>query len=193
MQRWESEMKENRIQTYLRKLERHLWVRGLADKNDLAEIKSHLLEALEQGLGQGLSPEEAERQALERFGNVRTVISAFEKERMNLVQKILLALAILTGLFIAFVDSRPTWDDTGITVGAMLLSSGLLTLLGYRKPWLIALAIGLWTPLYETYVSRNFSLPGVILFPLVILLITFVGAYAGWAVRLGIRKTFHPA
>jgi len=186
-------MKENRIQTYLRKLERHLWVRGLADKNALAEIKSHLLEALEQGLGQGLSPEEAERQALERFGNVRTVISAFEKERMNLVQKILLALAILTGLFIAFVDSRPTWDDTGITVGAMLLSSGLLTLLGYRKPWLIALAIGLWTPLYETYVSRNFSLPGVILFPLVILLITFVGAYAGWAVRLGIRKTFHPA
>lgn len=186
-------MKEHRIQSYLRKLERHLWVRGLADKNDLAEINSHLLEAVERGLSQGLSPEEAEHQALERFGNVRTIIAAFERERTNLVQKILLALAVLTGLFIAFVDSRPTWDDTGITAGAMVLSSGLLTLLGYRRPWLIALAIGLWTPLYETYLSHNFRLPGVILFPLFVLLIPTIGAYAGWAVRLGIRKTFSPA
>ena len=109
------------------------------------------------------------------------------------MQKLLLALAILTGLFIAFVDSRPTWDDTGMTVGAMLLSSGLLTLLGYRRPWMIGLAIGLWTPLYETYLSRNFRLPGLILFPLIVLLIPTIGAYAGWAVRLGIRKTLHPA
>jgi hypothetical protein len=186
-------MKENQIQTYLRKLERHLWVRGLADKNDLAEIENHLFEAVERGLGQGLSAEEAEHQALERFGNVRTILSAFERERTNLVQKILLALAVLTGLFIAIVDSRPTWDDTGITAGVMLLSSGLLTMLGYRRPWLIALAIGLWTPLYETYLSRNFRLPGEILFPLFVLLIPTIGAYAGWAVRLGIRKTFHPA
>ena len=185
-------MKEYRIRSYLRKLELHLWVRGLADKNDMAEIESHLLEALEQGLGQGLSAEEAEYQALERFGNVRTIISAFERERMNLMQKILFALALCTGFFIAYVDSRPTWDDTGITAGAMLLSSGLLTLLGYRRPWLIALAIGLWTPLYETYLSHNFRLPAAILFPLFVLLFPTIGAYAGWAVRLGIRKTVHP-
>lgn len=105
----------------------------------------------------------------------------------------LLALAVLTGICIAFVDSRPTWDDTGITAGAMLLSSGLFTLLGYRRPWLIALAIGLWTPVYETYLSGHFEMPEVILFPLLILLIPMVGAYAGWAVRLGIRNTYHPA
>ena len=102
-------------------------------------------------------------------------------------------MTIAAGLVVAFVDSRPTWDDTGITVATMLLSSGLLTLLGYRRPWLIALAIGLWMPLYETYLSRNFSLPGVILLPLFVLFICFAGAYAGWAVRLGIRKTLHPA
>jgi len=44
-------MKQNQIQAYLRKLERHLWVRGLADQNDLAEIEGHLLEAVQQGVG----------------------------------------------------------------------------------------------------------------------------------------------
>jgi hypothetical protein len=186
-------MKEDRIQTYLRKLGRSLWIRGLANQDDLAEIESHLRETVERGIEKGLSPEEAEHRALERFGTVKHVVSAFEKERLDLVQKLLLAVAVLTGLFIAFVDSRPGWDDTGITAGAMLLSSGLLTLLGYRRPWLIALAIGLWTPLYETYLSHNFRFPGVILFPLFVLLIPTIGAYAGWAVRLGIRKTLHPA
>lgn len=186
-------MKRDQIQIYLRKLEHHLWVRGLADRGDLAEIESHLLEAVDQGVSQGLSREESEHQVLERFGDIRTIVLSFERERKDLMQKLLLVLAILTGLFIAFVDSRPTWNDTGITAGAMLLSSGLLTLLGYRRPWLIALAIGLWTPVYETYLSHNFHLPGVVLFPLLVLLIPTVGAYAGWAVRLGIRKTLHPA
>jgi hypothetical protein len=183
----------NQIQAYLRALKRQLWLRGVLDEESLAEVKSHLLEAMEAGLRQGLSKQEAEQQALDRFGSVKLVAGSFEKERTDAMQKILLALAILMGLFIAYVDSRPTWDDTGITAGTMLLSSGLFTLIGYRRPWLIALAIGLWTPVYETYLSRNFSLPGVILLPLVILLITFVGAYAGWAVRLGIRKTFNLA
>lgn len=186
-------MKENRIQTYLRKLQRHLWLRGLADADTLAEIENHLLESVETGLRRGLSAEEAEWQALERFGSAQVVARTFERERKDNMQKVLLVLAILMGLFIAYVDSRPTWDDTGITVGTMLLSSGLLTLLGHRRPWLIALAIGLWTPLYETYVSHNFGLPGVVLFPLIVLLICLVGAYSGWAVRLGIRKTLNLA
>lgn len=184
-------MKENRIQAYLRKLEWQLWLRGLADAHTLTEIESHLLEAVETGLYQGLTLEEAEQNALERFGSVQIVAGTFEKERNGGMQKVLLITAILIGLLIAYVDSRPTWDDTGITAGTMLLSSGLLTLLGYRRPWLIALAVGLWTPIYETFLSRNFHLPGVILFPLFVLLIALVGAYAGWAVRLGISKTLH--
>jgi len=186
-------MEKNQIRAYLRALKQQLWLRGMTDSESLAEVESHLLEAAEAGLREGLSAQEAERQALERFGSAQVIARSFEKERKDPMQKILLALAVLMGLFIAYVDSRPTWDDTGITAGTMLLSSGLLTLLGYRRPWLIALAIGLWTPLYETYLSGNFRLPGVILLPLFILLITFVGAYAGWAVRLGIRKTFNLA
>jgi len=181
------------IQSYLHALKRQLWLRGVFDSDVLAEVESHLLESVEAGLRQGLGAHEAEQQALERFGSAKLVARMFEKERRDGMQKMLFALAVLMGILIAFVDSRPTWDDTGITAGMMLLSSGLFTLLGHRCPWLIALAVGLWTPLYETYLSGNFRLPGMILLPLFILLITFVGAYAGWAVRLGIRKTFHVA
>ncbi len=186
-------MAGKRIHAYLRKLERQLWLRGSADPDTRAEVESHLLESVEFGIRQGLSSEEAEKRALERFGPVRSVAGAFEKERNSMKQKVLLAIAILVGLFIAYVDSRPTWDDTGITVAMMLFGSGLITLLGYRRPWLVALAIGIWTPLYETYLSHNFHFPGVMLLPLFVLLVCLAGAYAGWAVHLGIRKTLHPA
>ena len=179
-------MKENRLQAYLRALHRDLWMRGLADADTLAEIESHLLEAVEQGLSLGLGEEEAEGQALERFGSVQVVVKMFEKERSNLMQNILLTVAVIAGLFSAYIDSLPTWDDTGILAGSLLLVSGLLTLLGQRRPWLIALAVGLWIPLHDIYLSHDLRMLLVLLFP-------FVGAYAGWAVRLGIRKTFHLA
>ena len=102
------------------------------------------------------------------------------------MQNLLLGIAVLAGLFSAYVDSRPTWDDTGILVGGLLLVSGLLTLLGHRRPWLIALAVGIWIPAYEIFKSHGFMM-------LVILLIPMIGAYGGWLVRLGIQKTFHPA
>ena len=174
------------IQAYLRALERALWLRGLADADTLTEIESHLLESVEQGQLRGLSPEEAERQALERFGSVNVVVRTFEKERNDMMQSILLAVAVLAGLFSAYVDSRPNWDDTGILVGGLLLVSGLLTLLGHRRPWLIALAVGIWIPLHDIYLSHDPRM-------LVVLLIPFVGAYAGWVVRLGVRKTLHLA
>ena len=177
-------MKKDRIKTYLRALERALWLRGLADADTLAEIESHLRESIEQGQSRGLSPEEAERQALERFGSVKVVARTFEKERNTTMQSILLAVAVLAGLFSAWVDARPTWDDAGILVGGLLLVSGLLTLLGHRRPWLIALAVGLWIPLHDIYLSHDPRM-------LIVLLIPFLGAYVGWAVRLGVRKTPH--
>lgn len=179
-------MKVDRIKAYLRSLRRALWVRGLADAESLAEIESHLLEAVERGMGSGLSAEEAERQALERFGSVKLVARTFEKERNEAMQSILLAVAVLAGLFSAWVDSRPNWDDTGVLVIGLLLVSGLLTLLGHRRPWLIALAVGLWIPLHDIYLSHD---PRMLL----VLLIPTVGAYAGWLVRLGVRKTLHLA
>lgn len=184
---------KNLIASYLLDLEAHLRSRGLFDADALAEVESHLLESVEVNRRRGLNQVEAEKEALRRFGSVKVVSLAFEQERINLMQKLLLGLALAAGLFIAYVDSRPTWDDTGITVGFILLSSGLLTLVGYRRPWLIALAIGAWLPVYEIYKSQDFSLPNLIFFPLFVLFLAFVGAYSGWMVNLGIRRMTHPA
>ena len=58
-------------------------------------------------------------------------------------------LALGSGLSIAVVDSRPTWDDTGITAAALFASAALAAIVAGRRPWLIALLVGLPTPLLE--------------------------------------------
>jgi len=179
-------MKANHVKAYLRTLERDLWMRGLTDPETLAEIESHLLEAVERGRARGLSLEEAEKQALERFGPAKVVGTAFEKERKFPMQKILLSIGLLAGLLLAYVDSLPKWDDTGILVGLMLLTSGLLALLGYRRPWLLALAVGLWIPLHDVFVQHDARI-------FIVLLIPFIGAYTGWAIHAAVRKTLRPA
>jgi uncharacterized MnhB-related membrane protein len=175
-----------RVQAYLKSLRRQLWLRGVFDAESLAEVESHLLEAVEAGVRHGLSVEDSERQALERFGSVKVVSLAFENERKNLMQHILLAVAVLAGLFSAYVDSRPTWDDTGVLAFGILLVCGLLTVLGHRRPWLIALAVGIWIPLNAILFTHVYA-------AVVALAFAFVGAYGGWLVNLGIRKTLHPA
>jgi hypothetical protein len=48
-------------------------------------------------------------------------------------------VSLAAGGVIAWVDTRPGWDDTGITAGALLIVSGLASLAGL--PWWTAAAI----------------------------------------------------
>ena len=102
------------------------------------------------------------------------------------MQKILLGVAVAAGLSIAFIDSRPNWDDTAIIVFALLVAGGILGLLIKRRPWLYALALGVWLPLWEGITSRNFSTLIVLIFP-------FIGVYAGWILSQVVRKSQHTA
>jgi hypothetical protein len=62
----------------------------------------------------------------------------------------LLAVAVtLAGMAIAYVDTRPRFDDTGVIVAAVTLLAALAALLGRRRPWLWALLSGIWVPLLE--------------------------------------------
>lgn len=100
---------------------------------------------------------------------------------MKKIQYICLVLAIVTGLAIAWIDSRPTWDDTGITVFMILFLAMLFGFLGSVKPWLFALAVSIWVPLFENMSSNNYGalfafIPG------------FAGAYIGYYIKHLITK-----
>lgn len=97
----------------------------------------------------------------------------------NLKTFVLLAVAAAVGLGIGIVDSSPHWDDTGITVAALLAASGSLGLVRPRGAWMWALAVGIWIPLLESIHNPA---------SLVALAVAFVGAYAGaFARRLATR------
>jgi hypothetical protein len=89
---------------------------------------------------------------------------------------ILLVAAIIAGIGIAYVDSRPAWDDTGVTAGAIFLTCAVLSVVRPRRPWLWALAVGVWVPLAGIVASRNYG-------SLFALLIAFAGAYVGMVFR----------
>ena len=51
-------------------------------------------------------------------------------------------LSLAVGCLIGYVDSRPTWDDTGITAGSIFLASLLIAAWRPRSAWLSGLLIG---------------------------------------------------
>jgi hypothetical protein len=98
------------------------------------------------------------------------------------VQYLCFAIALALGLVLAYVDSRPNWDDTGVMAAALLIGCGIFGALRPRTPWLWALAIGLWIPAIGIIRTQNYS-------ALIALAIAFAGAYAG----MGIRRALAPA
>ena len=80
------------------------------------------------------------------------------------------------GLAIGYVDSRPTWDDTGITVSLILLASAVVAWLSGRRPWLWALLVGAWVPIFEISGSGGAA-------SLIALGVAAVGAVAGYLLR----------
>src|SRR4051812_44914857 len=94
--------------------------------------------------------------------------------------RMLFAAAILTGLAIAYMDSRPHFDDAGITAGLLLLSAGAFALMAPARPGLWSLAVGIWIPAHAMVQhpdAQSLAMLLVLVFPL-------AGAYAGLAVRL---------
>src|SRR5258708_25684584 len=80
--------------------------------------------------------------------------------------------ALIAGLAITWVDSRPSWDDTGMTALFILVATFILGALLPRQAWLSALAVGAWIPLLGVIRAGNY---GAVL----ALVFAFAGAYAG--------------
>jgi hypothetical protein len=167
------------IETYLTRLARELRKRGFVESRILEEARGHLVDALERGLQHGLSADVAQREALARFGEPEAVAAAFTDERAGMSTRTLLIVATVVGLTIAYIDSRPTWDDAGVTAFSMLVCAGVLGLIAPQRPWLWALAVGIWIPLYAVTRAWSLSSLGMV----VVLVFPFAGAYLGMGIR----------
>ena len=94
---------------------------------------------------------------------------------------IYLLLSALTGFAIAWIDSQPNWDDTGITA-LMLVGAGVLFgFLSKEKPWFIALTVSIWIPILAVISTHNYG-------GFLALIPAFVGAYTGYILRRIIYK-----
>jgi uncharacterized membrane protein len=92
-----------------------------------------------------------------------------------------LVLSIVLGIAIAWIDSRPNWDDTGVSVFMVLLAGLLCGYLASQKPWLIALAVSAWIPLFSIISTHNYG-------AFLALIPGFLGAYIGYFAK---RKSFN--
>ncbi|HVZ49144.1 MAG TPA: hypothetical protein VG916_10195 [Gemmatimonadaceae bacterium] len=85
-------------------------------------------------------------------------------------------MSAAAGVAVAWIDSRPRWDDTGVTVGLLVLLAATCGMLVPRHAWRWALAVGLWIPLHAIVTRGDFLMLVVLAFP-------FIGAYVGAAAR----------
>lgn len=88
----------------------------------------------------------------------------------------LLAIAILIGIAIGVVDTRPGWDSTGITAISMVLATAAVAGVGRSRPWLWALAVGVPVVLVEIAATSDPTMVVILGFPA-------AGAAIGWAIR----------
>lgn len=84
-----------------------------------------------------------------------------------------LLIAIILGTSIAYIDTRPHWDDTGISVFMIFIASFICGTLSNQKIWLIALSVGIWIPLFNIISAHNYG-------SLLALVPAFLGAYGGY-------------
>lgn len=83
-----------------------------------------------------------------------------------------LALSLLIGLVVGGIDSGKNWDDTGITVFAIFISTLFLGMFKPNGAWLWALMVGGSVVLFNVFRNDNFQ-------SFVALVVSFVGVYAG--------------
>jgi len=92
------------------------------------------------------------------------------------MQRIVLLAGLTVGITLGYIDSRPFWDDTGVTAVAILVCSLVLGALTPQRPWATALIVGVWVPLFGILTRANYG-------SLLALAFAFAGAYACMLLR----------
>ena len=166
------------VESYVLRLRRELRRHFIADPRILDEVRGLLVDAVERSHEQE-NPHAAEARAIERFGSPELVAAAFVADRTRILHRCLLVMATLAGIAIALVDARPTWDDAGITAGAMAIVAAALGVVGPQRPWLWGLAVGMWIPTYAFVRAPALGTVAMLL----VLIFPLAGAYVGRVTR----------
>ena len=98
------------------------------------------------------------------------------------MNRLLFAMAIALGLSLAYIDSRPSWDDTGITAGLLVLVTATFGALAPQRPWVWAICVGGWIPVFAILTRSNYG-------SVMALAFAFAGAYGG----MWLRRVLTPA
>ena len=85
---------------------------------------------------------------------------------------IVFVICLIAGLLLGWIDSRPNWDDTGITAGMIFITTLLSGLVIPKRAWLWAVLVSIWIPLAGILLTKNYSSALALLFG-------FAGAYCG--------------
>jgi len=93
-------------------------------------------------------------------------------------------VALAVGLAIAYVDSRTTWDDAGVTAGALLIAAGVLGALRPRLWWMVGLLVGGPVPVFNYVLHGNLQAIAALAFAL-------VGAAVGAGIGRSVRAAAH--
>ncbi|MDQ2933503.1 MAG: hypothetical protein M3R49_00725 [Chloroflexota bacterium] len=70
-------------------------------------------------------------------------------------EPLLAVVAVALGVAIAWVDSRPSWDDTAITAISLLGAAAIIAAVSGRRPLVWAVLVGAWTPMLEIPASGD--------------------------------------
>lgn len=93
--------------------------------------------------------------------------------------RLLFCAAVAAGLSVAYIDSSPGWDATGITAFSMFIVAAVLGFFAPQRPWLWALGVGIWIPLHAVKASPSLASAAMV----IVLLFPLAGAYAGMALH----------
>jgi len=95
---------------------------------------------------------------------------------------ILLVVALAFGASIGWVDSRPSWDDAGITVLAVLVVAAALGAAMPSRAWLWALVVGGCIVVMNAVLNHTYGAA-----------LAFLPAFAGAYLGAVVRKSIHPS
>lgn len=109
------------------------------------------------------------------------MIGPVARNRLDRRTLLALVIALAVGMGVALMDSRPGYDDTGVTAVLLVVGAAVAAAVSGRSPWLWAALVGIWTPAIEIRASGATG-------SLLALAFAGVGAAIGFAVTRASRS-----